>query len=148
MPTHFKGTDRERRTLNAFIKLTRAAETINARLSRKLAEENLTVSQLGILEALLHIGPQNQRELGSKILKSGGNITLVIDNLEKRGFVIRETDPNDRRAMIIKLTKEGDTFISDYFPRHLENIMYEFEPLDDKELEELGSLCKKVGLKE
>lgn len=148
MPTHYSGSERETDTLNAFIKLTRAAESINSRLSRKLAEENLTVSQLGILEALLHIGPQNQRELGSKILKSGGNITLVIDNLEKRGLVRRETDPHDRRAMIVSLTDEGNDFISDFFPRHLKNIIEEFEPLETEELIELGRLCKKVGLKD
>lgn len=148
MPTHYNGSEREIQTLNAFIKLTRAAETINSRLNRKLAEESLTVSQLGILEALLHIGPQNQRELGAKILKSGGNITLVIDNLEKRGLVKRETDPHDRRALIVSLTAEGNTFISDFFPRHLKNIIEEFKPLDSEELIELGRLCKKVGLKD
>jgi MarR family 2-MHQ and catechol resistance regulon transcriptional repressor len=148
MPTHYKGTQREKETLNAFIKMTRASESINNRLSRGLSCVNLTISQFGILEALLHIGPQNQRELGAKLLKSGGNITLVIDNLEKRGYVVRETDPNDRRAVIVSLTDEGKKFITDYFPEHLKKIVDEFETLTSEELEELGRLCKKVGLSE
>lgn len=148
MPTHFKGSKREIETLNAFIKMTRASESINSRLTRGLSCENLTISQFGVLEALLHIGPQNQRELGAKLLKSGGNITMVIDNLEKRGFVKRETDPNDRRAVIVSLTDEGETFIKDFFPVHLERIVEEFSSLTSEELKELGRLAKKVGLSE
>ena len=148
MPTHYKGTQKEIDTLNAFIKMTRASESINGRLSRSLSCESITISQFGILEALLHIGPQNQRELGKKILKSGGNITLVIDNLEKRGFVTRETDPNDRRAVIISLTRDGEKFIEDYFPVHLQKIVDEFSVLSPEELTELARICKKVGIQE
>ena len=148
MPTHYKGTQKQIDTLNAFIKMTRASESINGRLSRSLSCESITMSQFGILEALLHIGPQNQRELGKKILKSGGNITLVIDNLEKRGFVTRETDPNDRRAVIISLTDEGEKFIAEYFPVHLGKIVEEFSVLSPEELTELARICKKVGIQE
>jgi MarR family 2-MHQ and catechol resistance regulon transcriptional repressor len=50
---------------------------------RVLAEPKLTISQFGVLEALYHKGPLCQRDIASKILKSTGNITLVIVNLEK-----------------------------------------------------------------
>lgn len=146
MPTHYKGSRKEIDTLNTFIKMTRATESINNRLSRHLGDENLTVSQFGILEALLHIGPQNQKELGKKILKSGGNITLVIDNLEKRNLATRKTDPCDRRAVIIELTEKGKTFIEEFFPKHVEKIVDEYSVLSPEELKELGRLCKKVGI--
>jgi MarR family 2-MHQ and catechol resistance regulon transcriptional repressor len=148
MGTHYQGSKKEQRTLNAFIKLMRASESINNRLNRHLAEEaDLTVTQFGVLEALYHLGPLNQKTLGEKLLKSGGNITLVIDNLEKRNFVERQQDPNDRRAMLIHLTKEGESFIASFFPKHLENIKNEFSVLKEKEKEELARLCKKLGVK-
>lgn len=146
MPTHYKGSRKEIETLNTFIKMTRATESINNRLCRHLGDENLTISQFGILEALLHIGPQNQKELGRKILKSGGNITLVIDNLEKRNLATRKTDPRDRRAVIIELTEKGKKFIEGFFPKHVEKIVDEYSVLSPEELKELGRLCKKVGL--
>ena len=146
MPTHYKGTSKEVSTLNAFIKLMRASESVNARLNKHLAEAGLTVSQFGILEALLHLGPQNQKRLGEKILKSGGNITLVIDNLEKNEWVKREKDPNDRRAVIITLTPEGKKIISAFFPKHLEKIVDEFSVLTVKEKKELANICKKLGI--
>jgi MarR family 2-MHQ and catechol resistance regulon transcriptional repressor len=147
MGTHFKGTKEEQKTLNAFIKLTRASESVNGRLARHLSDENLTVSQFGVLEALLHLGPLNQRELGQKLLKSGGNITMVIDNLQKHGLVEKVTDPNARRAVIISLTKKGKKFIQKVFPEHLNRIKKEFSVLSSKEKDQLAAICKKLGIK-
>lgn len=126
----------------------RATNSLNNRLNRQLSDAGLTVSQFGVLEALLHLGPLNQKALGEKLLKSGGNITLVIDNLEKNGWVERHQDPEDRRSMLIHLTNEGEAFISSYFPKHLHHIVSEFEILSDTELKQLGKICKKLGLQE
>ncbi|MEX2605443.1 MAG: MarR family transcriptional regulator [Gracilimonas sp.] len=147
MGTHYKGTKEEQKTLNAFIKLTRASESVNGRLARALSEANLTISQFGALEALLHLGPLNQRELGQKLLKSGGNITLVIDNLQKHALVEKVTDPSDRRAVIISLTKKGRNYIEEIFPQHLQRIKEEFSVLNTEEKEQLANICKKLGKK-
>ncbi|SMO45519.1 MarR family winged helix-turn-helix transcriptional regulator [Fodinibius sediminis] len=146
MGTHYQGSEKEVKTLNAFIKLMRASESINNRLNRHLVEQDLTLSQFGVLEALLHLGPLNQKALGEKLLKSGGNITLVVDNLEKSGWVERHQNPEDRRSMLIHLTEEGEKLISSYFPQHVENIMAEFAPLSNEELDQLAAICKKIGL--
>ena len=87
MPSHYQGTESELRALNAYINLTRAVNTLDSALANELQAQGLTVSQFGTLEALYHLGPLCQHEIGDKLLKSGGNITMVIDNLEKRGWV-------------------------------------------------------------
>jgi len=148
MGTHYTGSSSEKNTLNTFIKLMRATESINNRLNRHLAEVDLTVSQFGALEALYHLGPLNQRAIAEKLLKSGGNITMVIDNLEKSGYVKRKKDPQDRRAVLIHLTEKGDEFISDFFPKHLDKIKKEFSVLTESEKKELAAMCKKLGLQE
>lgn len=71
MPTHYQGQPEEIRALNAFIKLTRSAESILARLSQAGTLDNLTASQFGVLETLYHLGPMCQMELGTKLLRSG-----------------------------------------------------------------------------
>jgi len=148
MGTHFKGSKSEENTLNAFIKLMRSTESLNNRLNRHLAEADLTVSQFGVLEVLHHLGPLNQRSIGEKLLKSGGNITMVIDNLERCGHVKRQKDPNDRRAVLIHLTDSGEKFIEEFFPKHLERIKEEFSVLSEEEKHTLATLCKKLGVKE
>lgn len=148
MGTHFSGSNSEINTLNAFIKIMRATDSLSNRLNRHLAEANLTESQFGTLEALHHLGPLNQRSIGEKILKSGGNITMVVDNLEKQGYVKRKKDPNDRRAVLIHLTPSGKKFIEEFFPKHLGKIKEEFSVFTEKEKKELARLCKKLGVKE
>ncbi|MCC5915346.1 MAG: MarR family transcriptional regulator [Balneolaceae bacterium] len=148
MGTHYSGSQTEKNTLNAFIKLMRATESINSRLNRHLADADLTLSQFGTMEALYHLGPLNQRAIGEKILKSGGNITMVVDNLEKCGYVKRKKDPEDRRAVLIHLTKEGEAFIRDFFPKHLEKILEEFSVLSEEEKAQLAAICKKLGVRD
>jgi len=146
MGTHYKGTNKEERTLDAFIKLMRASETINNRLNRHLSDAGLTASQFGVLEALYHLGSQNQRSLAEKLLKSGGNITMVIDNLEKSELVVRKRDPKDRRSIQIYLTDKGKKLIKRFFPEHLERIMEIFDSISDKDKTELSRICKQLGL--
>lgn len=148
MGTHYQGKKSDVNTLNAFIKLMRSVESMNNRLNRHLYEADLTTSQFGVLEVLHHLGPLNQRAIGDKLLKSGGNITMVIDNLEKSGYVKRERDPDDRRAVLIHLTDPGKSFIENFFPKHLEKIKEEFSVLTEDEKKELGRLCKKLGVQE
>src|ERR1700739_263785 len=107
MPTHFDGPARETRALDIYIKLTRATETIDARLAAKLAQQGLTPGQLGVLEALMHLGPLAQCDLGRKLLRSGGNVTTVVDNLERRRLVRRRRSEEDRRVMTVDLTASG-----------------------------------------
>jgi MarR family 2-MHQ and catechol resistance regulon transcriptional repressor len=145
MPTKHQGSTQEVLALNTFIKLTRSVESMMARLSSCGSLEGLTISQFGVLETLYHLGPMCQSELGSKLLRSGGNITLVIDNLEKQGFVHRQRDSEDRRLVIVSLTEAGREHIARIFPRHLAQIVKEMSVLNAEEQEILGTLCKKIG---
>ncbi len=145
MPTHFQGSPHETRALNAFINLLRATETVTARLNLELAQAGLTESQFAVLEALLHLGPLCQKELAAKLLKSGGNITLVIDNLEKQALVERRRETHDRRFITIHLTEKGQTLISALFPAHATRICQAMSALTSTELEQLRSLCRKLG---
>ena len=146
MGTHYTGTKEEEFSLDAFIKLMRATETLNYSLNKHLAKKNITASQFGVLEALHHLGPQNQKSLGDKLLKSGGNMTLVIDNLEKQELVKRTQDPDDRRALSITLTEKGKKFINDLFPEHMGIIVEQFNVLTNEEKKQLAGLCKKLGI--
>jgi MarR family 2-MHQ and catechol resistance regulon transcriptional repressor len=148
MPTHYLGTAEERLALDTFIKLTRATNTLMNRLAAHETLRGLTQSQFGVLESLLHLGPLSQTEICSKQLKSGGNITMVVDNLEKHGLVRRETHPEDRRVTMVRLTPAGEALIREIFPLHVQAIVEELSPLSADDLKELGRLCKKLGVRE
>ena len=148
MGTKYEGTKEEKRALNAFIKLIRAGQSLSGRVEAHFSELGLTVSQFGVLEALVHLGPLNQKSLAAKILKSTGNITMVIDNLEKRGLVKRTRDEKDRRHYSVAITNKGSGVITSFFPKHVARIVEEMSVLSGAEQDALGRLCRKVGLQE
>jgi MarR family transcriptional regulator, 2-MHQ and catechol-resistance regulon repressor len=145
MPTHYKGRRDTIRALNAYINLARAADSLLGRMSAQLERSGLTMGQFGVLETLFHLGPMWQRTLGEKLLRSGGNITLVVDNLEKHGWVRRERQENDRRMVMVHLTRQGRKLIEDVFPEHARAINKEMSVLEPQEQESLRRICRKLG---
>ncbi len=148
MGTKYKGNKEEITALDTAIKLARATESLVSKTSLNLSAQNVTVSQFGILDAVYHLGPLTQKTLGEKILKSGGNITHVVDNLEKRALVKRHRGKNDRRNFEIHLTKKGEKLITKILPGYVKVIKDELSILSQEESEILQRLCKKIGKKE
>ncbi len=145
MGTKYRGSDGERRTLDAYIKLRRAANTLSALESASLREVGLTESQFGVLEALLHLGPLRQTDLASKLLCSAGNLTTVVDNLERDGLVERRRDDADRRVVIVHLTSNGQKLIGELFPRHAAAIVNWFAVLEPDDQLRLSEALRRLG---
>ncbi len=141
---HYKNSPEHLLALNTFIKLVRCTNSVTADIHKSLPP-GLTVSQFGILEALYHLGPMPQKELAQKILKSAGNITTVINNLEKASLVSRTTNDLDRRFYNISLTPKGKRLIKDIFPAHADVILERLSKLTENEQGILGNLLGKLS---
>jgi MarR family 2-MHQ and catechol resistance regulon transcriptional repressor len=146
MPTRHAGPPREVRALDTFIKLMRATERLNLCLSHGLASTGITPGQLAVLEALLHLGTLSQRELARKLLRSDANVTTVVDNLERDGWVRRERSAEDKRVVQVGLTAAGRKKIESVFPAHARRITELLSALSESEQDQLAALCKKLGL--
>lgn len=146
-PSRYRGEKAERLALSTYLKLTRAGESLWNRLAPGLLREGLSTSQFGVLEALFHLGPMHQGDLARRILRSSGNMTLVIGNLERRGLVRRERSVEDRRFIQVRLTGEGERLIRRVFPGHAAAITRELAVLTQDEQRALGNLCRKLGVK-
>jgi MarR family transcriptional regulator, 2-MHQ and catechol-resistance regulon repressor len=146
VPTHYSGDTHTLLALDTYIKLTRATSAIEGRLLSHGTLGKLTLSQFGVLEVLYHLGPQCQGVISQKLLKSTGNMTLVIDNLEKQGLVRRSRVEADRRQVMIELTQQGTELIEAIFPHHAAAITEEMSVLSAEEQIELGRLLRKLGL--
>jgi len=131
----------------AFDTLQRIAVKLSNEVFRPLLPQ-LSISQFGILQAIHHNGPMLQKELARHIQKTTGNITTVIDNLEKKGLVKREIGKKDRRCFRISLTPDGSRLIMKLLPahtKHVENIMGK---LTKMEQEKLMRICKKFEIQD
>ena len=146
MGTHYNGTNDEIRAIDAYIKLQRSADTTVARATRHLASAGLTSSQYGVLDILFHHRPLPLGQIAEKILKSEGNMTTVVDNLERRGWVKRERNERDRRVVTLLLSEAGRQVIEEVLPQHIQAIVEEMSILTQEELETLSRLCRKVGM--
>lgn len=145
MPGKFKGTPAQQRALSAYVKLERAASAAFAFARVGLEEVGLTLSQFAVLEALFHVGPQTLGDLARRILTSSGNLTLVIDNLQKRGLVKRGQRGRDKRFVVAAITPAGSRLIKRIFPDHARRITEIMGRLKPEEQERLGDLCRKLG---
>ncbi len=146
MPSHFDGSAEEKRALSLFIAITRASESVQRRaLETAPLPDDLTISQFAVLEALFHLGSMCQADIARKIMKTKGNISLVVENLIKRDYVTRTRDENDRRRMMLELTPTGRRLIADYFPSVAQGFVAAMAALDASEQTALTRLAKKLG---
>jgi len=145
MGTRYKGTAAEVRALNAFIALSRAAGSVETRTQSVIAGAGLTEGQFGILEALYHLGPLCAADLARKVLRSRGNLTLVIANLERDGLAARTTRAEDRRYRTVALTAKGRALVRRMLPKHVSLLVRTLGALEPAEQEELRRLCRKLG---
>jgi len=136
----------QRQALNTWTKIVRCAGSMVKSDIVIMADHGLTPTQFGILEALYHKGSMCQKELGEKLLKSEGNITKVIDNLERDNLVRRVRNERDRRYFKIELTVNGIKIIEKVFPKIMNNLVKNFSVLTQEEQKILADLCKRIGL--
>ena len=146
MNQNFSVSKTEQEALALIIKLTRCLDAVERKTLCHLGDVDLTVSQFGVLEALYHLGSMCQRDVARKVLKSTGNITTVIDNLEKRGLVERQRSTEDRRYIQLHITEKGRELIQAFFPGHMERLVHCFSVLTADERAELARITKKLGL--
>lgn len=137
---------REREALRTWVTLRRAANACAEALASELVDAGLTESQFGVLEALQHLGPLHPCDLAAKILRTTGNLTLVLDQLERRGLLRRERSASDRRYVTVHLTEAGATLIGELFPRHARRVAGLFSVFSPEACRQFGDACRTLGL--
>lgn len=138
----------EELSLKLFIVINRALENIRKQAANDVKKHGLNLTEFGVLELLYHKGAQPIQVIGKKVLLASSSITYVIDKLEKKELIIRESCPRDRRVIHVKLTEQGENLIAEIFPSHRSAIAEMFSSLDMKEKEEAIRLLKKIGMNE
>lgn len=131
--------------LSMWVKLARAFSSFNKLTADDIRSYGLTQPQFGALECLGHLGPMTIGELCRKHLVSGGNMTVVVDNLEEMGLVERIPSEEDRRSILVRLTSKGKKLFNLIFIKHAQVVLRAASVLSEAEQEQLGALLKKLG---
>ncbi len=101
--------DRSKEAIRTWLRLLSCETVIEQRLRRRFREEfSVTLPQFDVLSELERAGHKmTMSELSHELMVSNGNVTGVIDRLEKNGFVTRTRAAHDRRVQFIDLTEKG-----------------------------------------
>jgi DNA-binding MarR family transcriptional regulator len=87
--------------------LYRAAELSHSLANDMLARIQLTARQVGILTLVTEREPMTQKALGDTLRIDRTTMVGLIDDLERKGYVIRQRHPRDRRAFLVQPTQSG-----------------------------------------
>lgn len=135
-------------SVKAMVVMRKALRTIDAKVSETFKQDDLTPTQFSVLDVLYSKGPMKIGKLMESILATSGNMTVVIRNMEKKGWVTRHTCPDDKRAYLVTLTDAGRQVIERALPLHIEKIQDIFSVLTEEEQKELIRLLKKFKPRE
>lgn len=132
-------------SLKAFVGIKRTNDILEKLVKNDAQQYGLNISEFAVMELLYHKGPQPINRIQERILIANSSTTYILDKLEKKNYIIRERDENDRRSMKAALTEEGDNLISSIFPAHSELLTDLFSALSDEELSAFREMLKKIS---
>ena len=132
-------------SLKAFVGIKRTNDILEKLVKNDAQQYGLNISEFAVMELLYNKGPQQINRIQERILIANSSTTYILDKLEKKNYIIRERDENDRRSMKAALTEEGDNLISSIFPAHSELLTDLFSALSDEELSAFREMLKKIS---
>ena len=139
-------TDDHHQSLRLWLRMLAFTNLIEAFIRSQLRVNFQTTLPRFDLMAQLERNPDGLKmgELSKRMMVTGGNVTGITDQLVAEGLVVREDNPQDRRAYIVKLTKEGRRVFREWADEHEDWIIRLFEGLGEKEKEQLYALLAQL----
>ena len=110
--SHFVNSERAQdsgltQSPGVILALQRATHGTLRLLAARLAEEDLTGSEINALANLADGRVRTVGELAAAAGTRPTTLTSILDRLVRRGYLIRELDPHDRRSFLLHLTDSG-----------------------------------------
>lgn len=128
----------------AVIGIMRASNLLVEDVKNTLKSYPINATEFSVMEFLYSKGEKNIQEIRERVLLASGSATYVVDNLCKKGYVLREVFEEDKRVTYVKLTEEGRLLMKEIFPIHEVQTKKLFSELNEEELKTLRSLLIKI----
>ena len=129
-------------SLRLWLRLLSCTTRVEDKIRQKLRESfDITLPRFDLMAQLeRHPDGLSMGELSRRMMVTGGNITTIVDQLEKEKLVLREVGVNDRRSFTVKLTKAGKDAFTDMAIAHEAWVADLFEGLSVSQQTELYTL--------
>jgi len=139
-------TEDHHKSLRLWLRMLACANLIETDIRNRLRVEFKTTLPRFDLMAQLerHHDGLKMGELSKRMMVTGGNVTGITDQLAAEGLVVREDNPKDRRAYIVKLTPEGRKAFQQMAEAHEGWIVELFVGLEEEEKQQLYDLLARL----
>ncbi|WP_424244863.1 MarR family 2-MHQ and catechol resistance regulon transcriptional repressor [Elusimicrobium posterum] len=119
-----------------------------AQLETMLREYKLSLAKFNILMILKYKGGDiglSQTDITKSLIVSDGNITGVLDRLQKDQLVIRAAHPTDRRINLVRITLKGSDLVEAIWPRYEEIIKSKMKSVNTAEQKKVLAVFYKLA---
>ena len=132
------------KSMQTWIQLFRAFNKIRAKESSYIQSFDITMNQFQVLEVLYHRGDMSIGSITKLTMSTSGNITVVVKNLKRDGYLETTPDNKDKRTSIVSISQKGKELIEKLFPNHAKNFEEYFKVLDNEETDTLFKILRKL----
>ncbi len=107
-------------------------------------ESGLTPAQMHAIEIMGHQESLRMKELAQKLGVTTGTLTVMIDRLEQNDLILRKPNENDRRSIVLVLTKKGQKYFKEHHKLHLELTSEITSSLNEDETKQFYTFIEKL----
>ncbi|WDN88600.1 hypothetical protein BuS5_01568 [Desulfosarcina sp. BuS5] len=107
-------------------------------------ESGLTPAQMHAIEIMGHQESLRMKELAQKLGVTTGTLTVMIDRLEQNDLILRKPHENDRRSIVLVLTKKGQKYFKEHHKLHLELTSEITSSLNEDETKQFYTFIEKL----
>jgi len=138
--------DERRRLLDEVGRLiARSRSTVWTEVSRRLTDEGESVLSWHVANHLNRLGPSNQKQIAASVGQHPAGVCRVVEELETKGLMRQERDPEDRRRSRVSLTPEGLRWLEDVRPLVSDAVEATLGHLSSEEARLLRTLLLKIS---
>ncbi len=140
------GVPHSKMALRLWLRLLTTTTEIEKIIRTRLSEQfSTTLPRFDILSALdRHPEGLRMGDLSKLLMVSAGNVTAIVERLQKDGLLVREVLPNDRRTFIVRMTDKGAREFATMAKTHEDWLDTIFEELDNQSMESLLELLNRA----
>ena len=124
--------------------MTRVMYGFRYAFGRSMANQKTTLLQIQALGLIRNTPYSSPKDIGEALYLSSSAMTQLIQRLNDAELVTRGSNPEDRRALTLSLTKNGEAILQEFGAKNAEKYYAIFDTLSNEELQTLTSLLTKL----
>ena len=122
------------------------APILHKKIFKGLNLSGITKQQFSFLYQLSNCGNKPMSYYGNKMMISKPNLTVLADKLIEEGLVQRDTNSDDRRVIILKITEKGEEYLNEQVEKIKKMMIKRFEVFSDSEIQRLNDLIEETKI--